>query len=198
MSCASGSWSTWRSWPAPPRTEKMSVMTQNPLPPRSTVLYTTSLVWWMRLLSGAFGILVIVILALPTLAWLLGGDDRMLIPAVIVVPLLMPVLVFLVLVNLLKFTVTTEGVIVRNLLRWSRIPWDAVAVVEVDRSVLGRGATVIVRRDGTRVRSELTAARSAIRRGESTFDHGPDLMQPARPTRAAMQAHQEFLGLRPR
>ncbi|EWS82962.1 PH domain-containing protein [Brachybacterium phenoliresistens] len=168
-------------------------MAHSPDPHRPQVLYTVSLAWWMRLLSIALALLLELAIGVPVLLALLDGDGRMMLAGLIVLPLLLAVLVITLLANLQRFTVTTTGITIRGWLGRRRIPWDEVAVVEVDRSTLGRGATVVVTRDGRRVRSELTAARYALRRGESVSDHGPDLLQPARPTRAAIQAHQEHL-----
>lgn len=39
----------------------------------------------------------------------------------------------------------------------------------------------------------ITEARSAMRRGERTSDHGPGLRGAARPTRAAIDAHRRWL-----
>lgn len=168
-------------------------MSRSPAPHRPQVLYTASLAWWMRLVTIAVAAAVVLMIGIPIVAGLLAGADGMGLAALLALPALLAVVVVTVLGNLQRFTVTTEGVHVRGWLRGVRIPWGEVAVVEVDRSVLGRGATVVVTHDGRRVRSELTAARSAVRRGESTSDHGPDLLQPARPTRAAIQAHREYL-----
>lgn len=91
------------------------------------------------------------------------------------------------------FIVTTEGITVRGYVRTRRMDWASIAHVEVDRSFFDRGATVVVLRDGRRVRCALTGSRFALHRGESMFDHGSDLLQPARPTRAAIDAHRRWL-----
>ncbi|MGP9539660.1 PH domain-containing protein [Brachybacterium sp. AOP43-C2-M15] len=92
-----------------------------------------------------------------------------------------------------SFRVTTRGVEMRGLLATRRIDWPDIAVVEIDRSLMNRGAVVIVTRDGQRATSALTGSRFALYRGESTFDHGQDLLQPARPARAAIDTHRRFL-----
>lgn len=91
------------------------------------------------------------------------------------------------------FTVTTAGIEVRGLVSTVRIPWSDVAVIHVDPRHFHRGQALVIRRDGTQVGSSVTAARYAMRRGESTFDHGPELLHPAIPVRAAIDAHQRYL-----
>lgn len=91
------------------------------------------------------------------------------------------------------FRVTTAGMEVRGYLSTHRLDWAEVAVIEIDRSLMNRGAVVIVARDGRRVTSALTGSRFALYRGESTFDHGADLLQPARPARAAIDTHRRWL-----
>jgi Na+/H+ antiporter NhaD/arsenite permease-like protein len=97
------------------------------------------------------------------------------------------------------FLVTPEGLVSRGPLRTRRVAWAEVARVEVGTSVLERGATVVVLRDGRTLVPPITAARRAVFRGESTGDHGHDLRHPAAPTRAAIDAHVRYLrGLGPR
>lgn len=96
------------------------------------------------------------------------------------------------------FIVSTQGIEIRGHVGRERIPWERIAVIEVDRSLMNKGATVVVLHDGRHVTSALTGSRFALRRGESTFDHGPDLLQPARPTRAAIDAHRRWLAARRR
>ncbi|ATG51745.1 hypothetical protein CFK38_09575 [Brachybacterium vulturis] len=91
------------------------------------------------------------------------------------------------------FRVTTAGMEVRGYLSTRRLDWPEVAVIAIDRSVMNRGAVVIVARDGRRVTSALTGSRFALYRGESTFENGPDLLQPARPARAAIDTHRRWL-----
>lgn len=92
-----------------------------------------------------------------------------------------------------SFTVTAEGLVIVGMLRTRRILWQRVRIVEVDRSFMTRGAALIVMNDGRRIRAPLTAARFALWRGESPLDHGGDLLAPARPTRAAIDAHRDFI-----
>ncbi len=91
------------------------------------------------------------------------------------------------------FRVTTVGIEVRGYLVAHRLGWAEIAVVEIDRALMNRGATVVVLRDGRRIRSALTGSRFALYRGESIHDHGSDLLQPARPTRAAIDTHRRWL-----
>lgn len=90
------------------------------------------------------------------------------------------------------FVVTAAGIVDRTYLGTRRIPWPEVSVIEIDPALMNRGATVVVRRDGSRVRSAITGSRFTVHRGESPMDHGQDLLQPARPTRAAIDAHRRW------
>ncbi|GAB3702018.1 hypothetical protein GCM10028815_09720 [Mariniluteicoccus flavus] len=93
----------------------------------------------------------------------------------------------------MAFTVTTDGLEVATATRTRRIPWPEVGVIRISRATFSRGATEVVTKDGRSIVVHLTAARAAIRRGERTSDHGHDLLQPSRPTRAAMDAHTRHL-----
>ncbi|EWS82960.1 hypothetical protein [Brachybacterium phenoliresistens] len=96
------------------------------------------------------------------------------------------------------FEVRADGIVDRRYLGGRRIPWEEITVIEVDRSLMNRGGTVVVLHDGRRLRPAITNARFAMSRGESTSDHGPDLLQPARPARAAIDGHRRWLrGERP-
>ncbi|WP_129658125.1 PH domain-containing protein [Rothia halotolerans] len=161
--------------------------------PHETVLYRAAIAGWMRLLAlGA-----VMLLAALALAWNVGLFLRgagptawsilgtLLFIAVPSTPILLGVRQ--------SFTVTTLGITVVGQLRTRRIPWAEVRVVRISQRLMDRGAADVVLRDGTTVRSPITAARSAIRRGESTFDHGADLKSPARPARAAIEAHRRYL-----
>lgn len=68
----------------------------------------------------------------------------------------------------------------------------ALVVPERPNLVLAAVA-MIATTDGRRVTSALTGSRFALHRGESTHDHGSDLLQPARPARAAIEAHRRWL-----
>lgn len=94
--------------------------------------------------------------------------------------------------------VSTQGIEIRGHVRRERVPWERIAVIEVDHALMNKGATVVVLHDGRHVTSALTGSRFALRRGESTVDHGPDLPQPARPPRAAIDAHRRWLAARRR
>lgn len=92
-----------------------------------------------------------------------------------------------------SFRVSSQGIEVRGYLSTTRLSWPQIALIDVDHALMNRGATVVVLHDGRRVTSALTGSRFALYRGESVHDHGPDLLQPARPTRAAIDAHQRWL-----
>lgn len=124
-----------------------------------------------------------------------SGDAKPIavIGAFVILALLIGVLIVIVRGAWSAFIVTTAGITVRGIARTVHVPWSDIAVIQVDPRHMHRGEAVVVRRDGTRIGSGVTAARYAIRRGESTFDHGPQLLHPARPVRAAIDAHQRYL-----
>jgi hypothetical protein len=167
-------------------------MAVHPLP-HETVLYRASIAGWMR----GLGLGAVALLAALALAWNLGLLLRgagptpwsvlagLLFVAVPAVPILLGLRQ--------SFTVTTHGITVVGQLRTRRIPWARIRVVRVSQRLIDRGAADVVLHDGSTVRSPLTAARSAIRRGESAYDHGADLRSPARPARAAIEAHRRYL-----
>ena len=113
--------------------------------------------------------------------------------AALILALLASVLFVIVRGTSSAFAVSTSGVTVRGIFRTVHVPWHDVAVVRVDTRHMHRGQVLVVRHDGTRVGSPVTAARYAMRRGESTFDHGPQLLDVAIPVRAAIDAHQRYL-----
>lgn len=113
--------------------------------------------------------------------------------AVVIASLLTFALVVIVRGAWSAFIVTTAGITVRGLLRTVRIPWAEVAVIQWERDLMRRGQAVVVTRSGQRIGSAVTSARFAMRRGESPFDHGPQLLHPAIPVRAAIDAHQRYL-----
>lgn len=92
-----------------------------------------------------------------------------------------------------SFTVTTAGICIKEIFRTTDIAWADVAVIQIDQALMQRGRAVVVTRDGNRTPSSITAARFAMRRGESTYDHGPELLHPAVPVRVAIDAHQRYL-----
>ncbi|UYG16052.1 PH domain-containing protein [Brachybacterium huguangmaarense] len=161
--------------------------------PPEVVLYRARTAPWLRL-AGAALILVLVVLAAAWNASLLARGDgptswsvlgSLLViglPAVLVVLGLRP-----------AFSVTTRGITVTGQLGGRRIPWSDVQLVRISGRPQDRGGAEVVLHDGTVVRSPITAARFALRRGESPDDHGPDIRSPARPVRAAVDAHRRYL-----
>ncbi|MBP2383926.1 PH domain-containing protein [Brachybacterium sacelli] len=160
---------------------------------RPTILYTAAPALWFRILTIVIGAAVTAMLGTSVAIGVFGGKEPAWIAVLIVLPALAAVPTIVVLGNLMRFTVSTEGVRVRGFLQTRHIRWEQVAVVEVDRRAVGRGGTVLVHTDGRRIRSGITQARAALRRGERTADHGPDLLRPARPTVAAIDGHRWFL-----
>lgn len=166
-------------------------MRGSPAGPR--VLYVARPAWWPRALIVGLA-LIFLIPAAPALLWsLLDGEGPHWWSVTFVVGASSVVLGVAVLAQRPRFVVSTDGILVRGLVRTHRVTWPDVARVEVDQGTLMRGQTVVVTRSGTRVGSSITAASFALRRGESTYDHGPDLRHPAIPARAAIDAHQRYL-----
>lgn len=91
------------------------------------------------------------------------------------------------------FIVSTAGITIRGIARTVHIPWAEVAVIQLEQNLMYRGQAVVVTRSGSRIGSPVTSARFAMRRGESTYDHGPQLLHPAVPVRTAIDAHQRYL-----
>ena len=167
-----------------------------PLPAPPTVLYTARPALWVRLVLLAVGVAVAGMIGSGVITLLRseGGPSPLgLVAIMLAAPGAIVVLVLALLGQRPRFAVTTAGVEIRTLLRTRRIPWADVAIIEVDRGWVHQGQTVVVLHDGRRIGAPITEARSAMRRGESVFDHGSDLMQPARPTRAAIDAHRWWL-----
>lgn len=162
-------------------------------PGRPTVLYQATLALWMRVLSIVVGACLLIFLGTAARLTVIDGRGGSWIPFAIVAPVLLFSIVIIVLANRMSFTVSTAGITIRGYLRTVDLGWADIAAIEVDRGFWHLGRTVVVTRDGRRVGSMITEARSALRRGESTFDHGTDLTQPALPTRAAIEGHQRFL-----
>lgn len=163
-----------------------------PAAPTSTVCYTATTTTGYRALMTAVGAIPVLILGGGLATALFAGTHPVWPAVVILAPLFALAVVVVARGPHQRFRVTSAGVELRDTLRTRRIPWADVAVVEVERNLVGRGATVIITRAGHRYRSAITEARSAQRRGEATADHGHDLLQPARPTRAAIAAHQAY------
>ncbi|MFC7621947.1 PH domain-containing protein [Microlunatus sp. GCM10028923] len=153
------------------------------------ILYRASFAPWLRVLAGALAVMTVVGFGAPIRNWLVNdrGPDW--------VPIFSGVALVILLMIIWRgtgqsFVVSTAGLAVRGWFRTVRIPWSEVAAIEVDRRFLSLGQTVVVTRTGRRVGSVVTGARSAFRRGEAASDHGPDLLQPAIPTRAALDARE--------
>lgn len=161
-----------------------------------TVLYVARPAPWVRaLLIGVGAILVLMLGAgAASLALADVASPGMKLGALaLVVPAVLAILVVVTLGQRMRFTVTTQGIVVRTMLRTRRFPWEQIARIEVDPGMAHQGQTLVVLHDGRRVGAPITEARSAMRRGESTRDHGPRLTEPARPTRAAIDAHRRWL-----
>ena len=161
-----------------------------------TVLYVARPAPWVRaLLIGVGAILVLMLGAgAASLALADVASPGMKLGALaLVVPAVLAILVVVTLGQRMRFTVTTQGIVVRTMLRTRRFPWEQIARIEVDPGITHQGQTLVVLHDGRRVGAPITEARSAMRRGESTRDHGPRLTEPARPTRAAIDAHRRWL-----
>ncbi|GAB3757611.1 hypothetical protein [Microlunatus parietis] len=155
----------------------------------ATVLYRASYARWLRVVAGALAVVAVVGFGAPIRAWLVSdrGPDW--------VPIFSAVMLVILLVIIWRgsgqsFVVSTGGIVLRGWMRTVRIPWAEVAAIEVDDRSLSLGQTVVVTRTGRRIGSPITGARFAFRRGESAADHGPDLRQPAIPTRAARAAQE--------
>lgn len=167
-------------------------------PSRPTVLYVARPAPWVRVVQIVVGTAVALLLGTSSVSLALadGGAPVVRLAAlVMVVPPAVGILVLLALAQRLRFTVTTAGVVIRTLLRTRRIPWEQIARIEVDTGWVHRGQTLVVLQDGRRIGAPITQARAAMRRGEDSRDHGPDLTSAARPTRAAIDAHRRALGL---
>ena len=167
-----------------------------PPPAPATVLYTARPALWVRLLLLAVGVAVAVMIGGGVIALLLADGDPSLhgrIALALAAPCALVVLALALLGQRPRFIVSTAGVEIRTPLRTRRIPWADVAIIEVDRGWTHQGQTVVVLHDGRRIGAPITEARSAMRRGERTADHGPGLRDPAIPTRAAIDAHRRWL-----
>ncbi len=163
-------------------------------PPR--VLYVARPARWVRLALIAVGSILVLVLGTGTVSLALADIDPpglKLAALALVAPAVLVVVVVVGLGQRPRFTVTTQGVVIRTLLRTRRLPWQHIARIEVDAGWVHQGQTLVVLHDGRRLGAPITEARSALRRGESTRDHGPDLSAPAVPTRAAVDAHRRWL-----
>ena len=169
--------------------------------PAPTVLYRASVLPWLRVLvlslAGTFSAGPAVMVWAVTAAAMDASrpSSRIigLCAAALILALLASFLFVIIRGALSAFVVSTSGVTVRGIFRTVHVPWHDVAVVQVDPRHTHRGQALVVRHDGTRVGAPVTAARYAMRRGESTFDHGPQLLDAAIPVRAAIDAHRRYL-----
>jgi hypothetical protein len=165
-------------------------------PPLPTVLYTARPALWVRLVLLVVGLAVALMIGGGSLALLLsdGGPSPLGWAALaLAAPCALVVLALVLLGQRPRFTVSTAGIEIRTPLRTRHLPWAEIAIVEVDHGWVHQGQTVVVLRDGRRIGAPITEARSAIRRGERTSDHGPGFREPAIPTRAAVDAHRRWL-----
>jgi len=144
------------------------------------------------LLGLVLAVLTVTLLGGMLLALLVPERPHLLLAAVALVMLLVLAGAIVLLLRP-SFRVTTQGLEVRGPLSTRRLGWSEVAVVEIDHSLTNRGAVVIATKDGRRITSALTGSRFALYRGEPISDHGHDLMQPARPARAAIDTHRRWL-----
>jgi hypothetical protein len=169
--------------------------------PAPTVLYRAAVLPWLRVL--VLSLVWTFSLGPAVMVWVVAASamdasrpsSRIigLCAAALILALLAGVLFVVVRGTSAAFVVSTSGITVRGIFRTVHVPWHEVTVVQVDPRYTHRGQALVVRRDGTRVGSPVTAARYAMRRGESTFDHGPQLLDAAFPVRAAIDAHRRYL-----
>ncbi|ATG54593.1 hypothetical protein CFK41_07315 [Brachybacterium ginsengisoli] len=167
-----------------------------PAAPPAQILYTARPALWARILLIAVGVGIVLMVGPGAVALLVaeGGPSPWGWAALgLSLPFLLVVVVLVVLAQRPRFTVTTSGIEIRTPLRTRRLPWQDIALIEVDEGWIHQGQTMVVLRDGRRIGAPITAARSAMRRGERTSDHGPGLRGAARPTRAAIDAHRRWL-----
>ena len=107
-------------------------------------------------------------------------------------PSLLVVVAVLILTRL-RFTVSTSGLTIVNVLVTNRLAWDEVQVIRTSSDVFLRGATTVHTRDGRSLTPLVTTANYAMWRGESFWDHGEDLRSGGRPAHAAVDAHRRYL-----
>lgn len=156
-----------------------------------TILYVAQPALWTRLLVIGVGSVVSLLIGSASLALLTsaGGPTALGLAAVaITLPASLVIITLVVLGQRLRFRVTTQGVEIRTLVRTHRLPWRDIAKIDVDHGWVHQGQTLVTLHDGRRIGAPITEARSAMRRGERTSDHGPGLTAPARPTREAIDA----------
>lgn len=169
-------------------------MTTVPAPART--LYVAEPVLWFRVLLLCIGVALVLLIGGSSLALLLaeGGPGPLGAAALIVtVPATLLIVALIALGLRSRFSVTTHGIEILNGIRTHRLAWQEVAVVDVDHGWAHQGQTLVVLHGGRQIGAPITAARSAMRRGEHSRDHGLDFRSPARPTKAAMDAHRRWL-----
>ncbi|WP_088818888.1 PH domain-containing protein [Kytococcus aerolatus] len=90
-----------------------------------------------------------------------------------------------------RFTVTSQGLEMRGILRTVRLAWAEVHRIEADRRFWAHGGVLVHATNGRRHRPAITRSRYAVHRGESVRE----AFEPAgpRPLRAAVAAHQQYL-----
>lgn len=160
------------------------------------MLYTASPALWVRIMLLVVGLSVAGMIGGISLTLLFANEGPSAlgwIALALATPCVLVVLLAAVLGQRPRFTVSTAGVEIRTPLRTRRLPWSEVAIIEVDQGWVHEGQTIVVLRDGRRIGAPITEARSAMRRGERTTDHGPGLREAAIPTRAAIDAHRRWL-----
>lgn len=157
------------------------------------ILYAARVAPWARGLLTVVSVLMAAPFAALALMSLLHEDGPSWLGAAIFLPFAVPPLWLLLAAYRSAFLVTTEGVVDRWSIGGRRASWEDVERIEVEQQFHGRGRTVVVTRSGRRWSSLITSPRHSLLRGESTFDHGPDLRTPAIPTRAAIDAHVRYL-----
>lgn len=104
-----------------------------------------------------------------------------------------PLLVLSLRAQRLAMRVRTRGIEVRGLLRDRWLPWQRIAVVETGDHWYWRRATRIVMVDGERITPVVTSYQFLLFRGEPYDDTARDPHIPQVPTRAAIDAHRQWL-----
>lgn len=170
--------------------------------PTGTVLYTARSLRPLRILQfiglalavlillGVFtGLLVVLLVAITSIGWR--------IVAIAVTLVVLAVLLAFLALSWRSFrismTVTTDGIMVCNILRDRWIPWERVQIIETGTHLNWSRATSIVTTDGERIEARITAWRSLYFRGEFHDAAARDPRIPQLPTRCAIDAHRRYL-----
>ena len=144
-------------------------------------------------------IAVLVLVGIPLLLLLgiglllLVGHSRNPAMLLLTAPPSLLVIVAVLVLTRLRFTVSTSGLTIVNVLVTHRLAWDEVQVIRTSSDVFLRGATTVHTRDGRSLTPLVTTANYAMWRGESFWDHGEDLRSGGRPAHAAIDAHRRYL-----